>query len=342
MASAYVHGLQGRGSQYLLAAATTKHFIAYQGASTRGLYSPTEIYLSWRDQIDTYEPGWRAAVAAGTAGVMCAYSSLCHDDTNTTCALPPPAGYGISHGIPMCADGGMINGWLRGGADAGGSGWDGLVVGDCGAVQFIETDHRWVSSQPAAAAAAILAGTDFDCSISIGNGFARLLNATSSGLVPEAAIDRAVGRLLSIQMRLGYYDPAEMVPFTSISMDVVNSAAHRGLAARAAREGIVLLRNRKAVLPLSGARLTGTGGVLVTGPNAQLVASGNYNTQTDINVTAWDGIRSYAPAAVLEPGCASVISNDTAGFAAALLCGCSCSSPSGICRNCNHGSGWLG
>ena len=323
MAAAYVAGLQGGGGGgggYLLATSVAKHFLAYQGASTRGQYSPTEIYLSWEDQVDTYETAWRAVVKAGAAAVMCAYSSLCHDDTNTTCHLPPPAGYGVSNGIPMCADKEMLDGWLRGGAGGGAGAWDGVVVGDCGAVQFIETDHRWADSQEGAAAAAINAGTDVDCSISVGRGFAALLNATSQGLTTVAAIDRALGRLLQQHFRLGLYDPPDMVPWAAIPMSVVNSAEHRGLAARAAREGLVLLKNAGGALPLSAGALGAPGAVLVTGPNAQLVASGNYNTQTDVNVTAWGGLARALPpgAAVLAPGCASVLSNDTAGFAAAV------------------------
>ena len=132
-----------------MGAATTKHFIAYQGASSRGTFSPTEVFLSWRDQIDTYEVAWRvlrprrgrmpraaassaecyvvwqAVLEVGSAAVMCAYSSLCHDDTNTTCSLPPPDGYGRSHGVPMCADGEMLNGFLR-----TEMGWDGMVTGE--------------------------------------------------------------------------------------------------------------------------------------------------------------------------------------------------------------------
>ena len=49
--------------------------------------------------VDTFEPGWISVVEAGVASVMCAYSSLCHDDTNTTCSLPVPQGYGRSHGV---------------------------------------------------------------------------------------------------------------------------------------------------------------------------------------------------------------------------------------------------
>ena len=145
------------------------------------------------------------------------------------------------------------------------------------------------------------------------------LNATSHGLVNESDIDVSVARLLSIHMRLGLFDPPEMVPYSQISMDVVNSAAHRSLAADAARESVVLLRNAKALLPLnpSSAALRRPGGVLVTGPNSRLFATGNYNTITDRNVTALDGVLSYMPAAAFEPGCSSVAGNDTSLLAAA-------------------------
>jgi beta-glucosidase len=146
------------------------------------------------------------------------------------------------------------------------------------------------------------------------------VNATSRGLVNESEIDVSVARLLAIHMRLGLFDPPDMVPFTQIGMDVVNSAAHRSLAADAARESLVLLRNPKGLLPLdrSSGALVRPGGVLVTGPNSQLFATGNYNTQTDRNVTALDGVRAYMPAAAFEPGCASVAGNDTSLVAAAV------------------------
>jgi beta-glucosidase-like glycosyl hydrolase len=43
-----------------------------------------------------------------------------------------------------------------------------------------------------------------------------------------------------------------MVPWAAVPMAVVNSAAHRALAARGAREGIVLLANARGLLPLAG------------------------------------------------------------------------------------------
>ena len=212
----------------------------------------------------------------------------------------------------------MLNGWLRTEASGTSPQWNGVVSSDCGAVQFIETDHLWVDSQEEAAAAALNAGVDFDCSISVGKAFATLLNATERGLVNRSTIDQAVSRLLRLQLRLGFFDPPEMVTYRSVPMQVVNSPTHRALAVVAAREGIVLLRNHNELLPLNPVKFSRSGSLLVTGPNALLVATGNYNTATDRNVTAWDGISSYVPFATFEPGCLSVTSNDTSFFESAL------------------------
>ena len=159
-----------------------------------------------------------------------------------------------------------------------------------------------------------------DCSISVGRGFAALPNATAEGLTTLAAIDAALGRLLFNQLRLGYYEPPGFVPWERIPMAAVNSPAHRALAARAARESLVLLANNQRALPLSASALRAPGALLVTGPNALLVPSGNYASATDVNVTAWAGLAAALPhgAAVLAPGCTSVGGNDTSGFAAAL------------------------
>jgi beta-glucosidase len=152
----------------------------------------------------------------------------------------------------------------------------------------------------------------------VGRGFAALVNATALGLTTEADVDASLARLLTMHLRLGFYDPPDMVPFSSIGMDVVNSPAHRGLAAEAARQGLVLLRNGRGLLPLSAAALGAAGALLVTGPNAKLFATGNYNTQTDHNVTALEGLAAYLPNLAFAPGCAGVASNDTSLIAAAV------------------------
>ncbi len=51
-------------------------------------------------------------------------------------------------------------------------------------------------------------------------------------------------------MRLGEFDPPQMNPYNKISVDVVQSQAHRDLALRIAKMTFVLLKNTKNVLPV--------------------------------------------------------------------------------------------
>ncbi len=52
-------------------------------------------------------------------------------------------------------------------------------------------------------------------------------------------------------MRLGVFDSLAHNPYVNIPTSVIAGRAHRLLARRAAREGIVLLKNARATLPLA-------------------------------------------------------------------------------------------
>ena len=51
-------------------------------------------------------------------------------------------------------------------------------------------------------------------------------------------------------MRLGLFDPVEMQVYTQYGLDKLNTEEHRALALKAAREGIVLLKNEEKQLPI--------------------------------------------------------------------------------------------
>jgi len=110
-------------------------------------------------------------------------------------------------------------------------GFDGLVVSDWGAV----TDQ----------AACLRAGTDLDMPARGAEGPAAVAAAVRSGALPEAALDRAVGKVLQLVERATAADaPPSQTP---------DLEAHHALARRAAIESAVLLKNDGVLLPLDPA-----------------------------------------------------------------------------------------
>jgi len=160
------------------------------------------------------------------------------------------------------------------------------VVSACGAIDDIYERHRVVATAAEAAAMAVRAGTDLSC----GSTYRALVAAVDSGLVPENLLDTALVRLFTARFRLGMFDPPDSVPWAATPMSAVDQPAYRALALRAARESIVLLKNRGRLLPLRPDLRT----VAVIGPDADdpQVPLGNYNGSPSDTVTPLRGIRA--------------------------------------------------
>ncbi len=62
-----------------------------------------------------------------------------------------------------------------------------------------------------------------------------------AGFLKESEIDTALVRLFTARMKLGMFDPPEMVPYAKIDASELDSAAHRALALKLANESMVLL-----------------------------------------------------------------------------------------------------
>ncbi len=110
------------------------------------------------------------------------------------------------------------------------------------------------------------------------------------GLISEAEIDRSLERLFVARFRLGMFDPPNRVPWSNIPYSVNDSPEHRALALEAARKSIVLLKNRKHILPLAA----NVQRIAVIGPSADdpTALLGNYNGFSSKHVTPLDGIQS--------------------------------------------------
>ena len=263
MGVAFIGGMQGDDPRWLKTVATAKHFAVHSGPEADR--HSFDARVSPHDLGDTYLPQFEAAVRQGrVASVMAAYNRL--------------------NGQPCAA-----NGWLLGDTLRRSWGFQGYVVGDCGAVGDIFAGHHAAATREAAAAAALRAGTDLDC----GGDFGALRGALNEGLVTDADLDRALVRLFTARFRLGMFDAPGAVPWSRLGEETVDSPEHRRLAREAAVKSIVLLENR-GVLPLgpSVKRLA------VVGPTAddREVLLGNYAGKPAHPVKLLAGLRAAARA----------------------------------------------
>jgi beta-glucosidase len=263
MAVAFIKGLQGDDPTYYKTLACAKHYAVHSGPES--LRHTFDARPPESDFYDTYLPQFETAVReARVASVMGAYNRV--------------------YGDPACASPLLLKDLLR-----KTWGFDGYVVSDCAAITDIWANHRVVSNQAEAAAAAVLAGCDLECGANYGS----LAAAVDLHLVGEGAIDTALGRVLKSRFQLGLFDPSERVPYARIGPEQNDTPAHAALALKMARESIVLLKN-DGLLPLDPSKLKK---VALVGPNADglLPLLGNYNGTPSRPITVVDGLRAALP-----------------------------------------------
>jgi len=274
MGVAYVTGLQGDDPKYYLAIATPKHYAVHSGPEPTGHFADVDV--SKHDEVDTYEPGFRAAVVEGNAGsVMCAYNAI--------------------NGEPACASQYLLQDQLR-----GKWGFQGYVVSDCDAVRDVAANHRYRPTQAQGAAISVIRGMDNEC-VTFTSRFGEpvekaYVDAVQQGYLPESTLDTALIRLFTARMKLGMFDPPEMVPYTKIDPKELDSAEHRALARKLANEAMVLLKN-DGTLPLK----SGIKKIAVVGPLADQTRPliGNYAGQPTHIVSIMEGLKAEFPNATI-------------------------------------------
>jgi beta-glucosidase len=256
----FVKGLQGDDPKYFKVIATPKHYAVHSGPEPER--HAFDAAATERDLRETYLPAFRATIVEGKAdSVMCAYNR--------------------TNGEPCCANKELMTDILRGEWK-----FNGYVVSDCGAIDDIYMRHKWVKTEGEASALAVKAGTDLTC----GREYRSLVQAVKDGLISEAEIDVAVKRLMTARFKLGMFDPPAMVKYAQIPFSENDSATHRELALKAARESMVLLKNQNHALPLR----KDIKKLAVIGPNADAleILLGNYNGTPSKYVTPLQGIKS--------------------------------------------------
>ena len=181
------------------------------------------IELSERALRENFLLPWTAAITkAGGLGVM--------------------AGYPEIEDVPAHASEKWMTGILRQEL-----GFQGVVESEGGGFGTLIYEHI-VRTQKEAGALALKAGVDLDITYEPAY-MGPLIENVEEGRVPVALVDRAVRRVLALKFRLGLFEN----PYVDVDRAVrtVHSEPYRDLALRAGREGIVLLKNERNLLPLA-------------------------------------------------------------------------------------------
>ncbi|QIA08073.1 glycoside hydrolase family 3 C-terminal domain-containing protein [Draconibacterium halophilum] len=198
--------------------------------------------------------------------------------------------YGAVNGVPMSASKFLVDTIAR-----KTYGMDGYVTGDCGAIDDIVRGHHFTESYEEAAALGLKAGVDTDCGGVYQN---HALNALEKGMLAQADIDKALINIFTTRMRLGEFDPAEIVPYAGIKPDIVNDPSHNDLAIEIATKTPVLLKNEVTVKPAEKALPLNTKHIkkiAVLGPQADKVELGDYSgpIEPHLSISPLLGIQNY-------------------------------------------------
>ena len=160
-----------------------------------------------------------------------------------------------------------------------GWGFDGLVMSDWGGV------HQTATT--------ITGGNDLEMP---GPGFlapSKVQSALAGGLVTQEQIEQNATRIVRTILRSGLLDGTQ-----TPNPALVNSNQSREVALQAALESLVLLKNRRAMLPLDATKLRS---IALIGPGAQemqIGASGSPSVQALRSVGPLEGIKSRVGAGV--------------------------------------------
>jgi beta-glucosidase len=266
MGVAAIEGLQGENRARDLKPgkvfATLKHLTGHGQPESGTNVGPAPY--SERTLREFFFPPFEQAIArTGVSAVMPSYNEI--------------------DGVPSHA-----NVWLLEKVLRGEWGFQGAVVSDYYAIGDLMNVHHIAANLDQAARLALEAGVDID--LPSGTAYATLTQQVRAGRVPQARIDAAVRRLLTLKFRAGLFEQ----PFADAdqAVAVTNNAEARALALKAAQRSLILLKNDGMLplrLPVAGAARPV---IAVIGPNAAVARLGGYYGQPAVTVSILEGIRN--------------------------------------------------
>lgn len=268
ISSGFIRGLMGDDPTYLKAVPCGKHYFANNTEFNRHSGSAD---MDDRDMREYYLSPYRSLITNDKLpSIMTAYSAV--------------------NGIPVSASKFLVDTIAR-----RTYGLDGYVTGDCGAISDMLSGHHYVQSNEEATALGLISGVDTDC----GSVYqTSALSALEKGLMTEADMDKALVNVFTIRMRLGEFDPPEIVRFAGIRPDKINDPSHNDLAVEIATKTPVMLKNEistktgKKILPLN---VNDIKKIAILGPQADKVELGDYSgdVEPELKISPLQGIQNH-------------------------------------------------
>lgn len=231
-----VRGYQGNEDPFKRVAVSVKHLVG--GGASVGGCNHASAELSERALRSYFLPPFKAAIEAGCMTIMPGHNDIA--------------------GVPVHASKWLLTDLIKKEYD-----FKGFFISDMGDVGNLAASlHQVAENQKEAICMSINAGLDMHMYSADSMRFvAPLIELVQEKKVSQERIDDAVRRILKIKFELGLFENRYVSP----EKDNYGSKENKDLALEAAREAIVLLKNKQQILPLDKNKYKK---ILVTGPNA--------------------------------------------------------------------------
>ena len=236
MGKAMVYGFQGDDpnniDQYHIAT-SLKHFMGY-GVPWTGK-DRTPAYISPANLREKHFAPFLAGLQAGALTVMVNSASV--------------------NGMPMHANKEILTGWLK-----EETGWDGVLITDWADINNLYTREMVAKDKKDALRIAINAGIDMIMEPYSCDACGYLIELVKEGKIPMSRIDDACRRVLRMKYRLDLFkNPTQKLK----NYPKFGGEEFAKLALEGATESMVLLKNKRNILPLQHGKK-----ILLMGPNA--------------------------------------------------------------------------
>ena len=264
MGTQMVNGIQSQG-----VASTLKHYAVYSvPKGGRDGHARTDPHVNPRElhEIHLY-PFKKVIHDAQPMGVMSSYNDW--------------------NGEPITASHYFLTELLR-----WEYGFNGYVVSDSEAVEFIHTKHQIAPTYEDAVRQAVKAGLNVRTHFTPPKDYILpLRNLINEGKLAMKLIDERVAEVLRVKFRLGLFD-SPYVENPKAADAIVGADKNKDFVLEIQKQSLVLLKNEGNLLPLDKTKIKK---VLITGPLAaeENYMVSRYGPQELKNTTVLDGIKEY-------------------------------------------------